>query len=62
MVSTAIIAPYLEGLDFPATKQEIIDYVEPKDPPADIVEILEKLPEETYFSLASLWQAIGDVE
>lgn len=59
MVSTAKVSQYLEGIDFPANKQQLIDYAHDNDAPQDVLDILQKLPEGRYFSMAGVWEAIG---
>ena len=65
MVSTATVAQYLEGLDFPASKQEIIDYAEERNAPPDVLDALSRMPEPRdgkYYSMASVWDAVGEIE
>lgn len=61
MVSVAMIAEYLEGLDFPATKREILDYAEDRNAPPDVMDALQEMPEPKegkYYSIASIWDAV----
>jgi hypothetical protein len=61
MVSVAAVAQYLEGLDFPATKKEILDYAEDRNAPPDVMEALQQMPEPIggkYYSIASIWDAV----
>ncbi|MHB0914004.1 MAG: DUF2795 domain-containing protein [Armatimonadota bacterium] len=65
MVSTATISQYLEGLDFPATKQEMIDYAEDRNAPPDVLDTLSNLPEPSggkFYSMADVWDAVGEIE
>ncbi len=62
MAATETISQYLEGIDFPATKQDFIDYVERREAPKEVLDILEDLPEGTYYSMAALWDAVGEIE
>ncbi len=59
MVSTAKISQFLEGLDFPANKQQIIDYAYDNNAPQDVLDMLKQLPEAIYYSMAGVWEAIG---
>lgn len=65
MVSVAMIAEYLEGLDFPATKREILDYAEDRNAPPDVMDALQEMPEPKegkYYSIASIWDAVVSPE
>lgn len=62
MVSTAMISDYLEGLDFPATKQEIVDYAEERSAPDELLDALDLMLEPSdgyFFSITSVWDAAG---
>lgn len=60
-MSTAAISQYLEGIDFPADKRQIIAHVERRNAPELIVETLKKMPGEKYSSMAGIWHAVGKV-
>ncbi|MDA8218007.1 MAG: DUF2795 domain-containing protein [Chloroflexota bacterium] len=62
MVSTAKVSQFLEGLDFPATKQQCIDYARQHNAPQDVMDVLHRLPDRQYFSMAGIWDAMGDIE
>ena len=61
MVSTAKVSQFLEGLDFPVNKQQIIDFAMDNNAPQDVLDILRQMPEGRYFSMAGIWEAIGRV-
>ncbi len=61
MVSTAIIAQYLEGCSFPCSRQELINFARSKNAPNDVLNTLQLLPDRTYNSMAGVWDAIGEV-
>ena len=62
MVSTAKVSQFLEGLDFPATKQECVEYAHRRNAPQDVMDVLHRLPDRQYFSMAGIWDAIGNLE
>lgn len=65
MVSIAMVSQYLEGVDFPASRQEVIDCAEDRNAPPDVIEGLESMPEPRdgrYYSMAAVWDAIGELE
>jgi len=61
MVSTATIAQYLAGCDFPCSRQDLIDFARGKNAPNDVLNALNQLPDRTFNSMASVWDAIGEV-
>lgn len=64
MVSTAVVSQYLEGLDFPATKQEIIEYAEDRNATSNVLDALDFLPDPPdgkFYSIAAVWDAIGEI-
>ena len=61
MVSTAAISQYLEGLDFPVSKQDVVQFVQRKNAPSQIIDTLQKMPGEQYSSMAGIWHAVGRI-
>lgn len=64
MVSTAVVSQYLEGLDFPASKNEIVNYAEERNASPEVLNALDKTPEPMdgrYYSMAAVWDALGEV-
>lgn len=59
MVSAAKVSQFLEGIEFPANKQQIIDHARNKNAPGDVLHVLNQIPEGTYFSMAKIWEAMG---
>ncbi|HPP74596.1 MAG TPA: DUF2795 domain-containing protein [Armatimonadota bacterium] len=45
------VKKYLEGLSFPASKSEIINHLEEKNAPDNILSIAEKIPDKAYNSI-----------
>jgi hypothetical protein len=60
MVSNAVIAEVLKGLDFPATKQQCVDYAKKRDAPKEVVETLQRMPTERINNMADVFHAIGE--
>lgn len=48
------VEQHLIGLEFPADRDEIIEYVENHDTPDEIVDLLYRLPEKNYSSPADI--------
>lgn len=59
MVSTAKVMQFLEGINFPANRQQVIDYAKDNNAPQDVIEMLQRLPEGIYYSMAGVLDAIG---
>ncbi len=61
LVSTAAIAQSLRGLSFPCTKQECVTHARKRSAPREVVDLLERMPDRRFASMADVWSAIGDV-
>ena len=59
MVSTAVVSEVLKGLDFPADKQQCVDYAKRRNAPKEVIEALERMPNVKFDSMAGVWHAIG---
>ncbi|MHB1417406.1 MAG: DUF2795 domain-containing protein [Chloroflexota bacterium] len=62
MVSTATIAQYLQGIDFPASKQDCLQLARQRNAPHDVLDTLNRLPDRQYYSMAGVFDAVGEVE
>jgi predicted secreted protein len=60
--SPANITHFLDGLDFPATKDELIDHAEDNNAPQEVLDVLEQLPDQEYSSMADVMSGVGQVE
>ncbi len=61
MVSMTAIAQYLEGIDFPATKGDVLLFAHEHNAPLDVIDALERMPEGTFHSMAGIWDAVGEI-
>jgi len=59
MGSIANYKQYLEGLDFPASKMDIIDHLQDKNAPDTIISIAEKIPDKVYDNMDDV---VGEVK
>ena len=50
---TSVMA-FLEGIEFPCYKQDVIDSAEMNDAPEEVFDVLELLPDEQYESMSKL--------
>ncbi|HEY3374669.1 MAG TPA: DUF2795 domain-containing protein [Candidatus Aquicultor sp.] len=58
MVSTSKISQFLEGIAFPANKQDILSYAQDQGAPQDVLGALRQLPDSKYFSMAGVQEAV----
>jgi hypothetical protein len=52
------VAQYLQGLQFPATRDRLIGYAIGRNAPEDVVEILQQLPNREFNSLNTVWDTL----
>ena len=52
---------YLKGLDFPASKAQVIDKAKANDAPERVMKVLKKLEDEKYKNMPGLLEAVGDI-
>jgi 5,10-methylene-tetrahydrofolate dehydrogenase/methenyl tetrahydrofolate cyclohydrolase len=56
------IQKHLKGVDYPATKQQLIEHAKQQKADEDVLSILEQLPDDQEFSNPTdLNKAIGDI-
>lgn len=60
--SPANIAEQLGGIDFPASKQDLVQHAQQGGTDGDAMEIIEQMPERTYNSMADVMKGVGEVE
>ena len=57
--STGAIAQSLSGIDFPCNRQKLVDWARKNNADQDIVQVLEKLLDEQYVSMADVFKGVG---
>lgn len=60
--NTAEAAEYLKGIDFPADRSKIVQYAQSHQAPHNLIEVLEKMPETEYTSMADVFQGFGQAK
>jgi hypothetical protein len=60
--STATIAQTLSGIDFPADKRKLVEYARKNKADNDVIQVLEKMPDEKYTSMADVFKGVGMTE
>ncbi len=61
-VSPAAIARVLHGIDFPKSKNEVVDYARQHlggQTDTDLISILERLPDQQFKSMADIERSVG---
>jgi hypothetical protein len=53
------IAYHLDGLQFPASKREVIEHAKRTDAEAEVLELLERLPEREYADIPDVMTGIA---
>lgn len=53
---------YLEGVDFPATKQELIDAADQADAPQEVIEVLQSIDGEQFADLDEVEEALDSAD
>jgi len=61
-VSPAIVERYLGGMHYPAEKQNLVSNAKGKGAPNDVMDLINKLPDETYNSPIDITKEIGKIE
>lgn len=62
-VSPAQIQERLDGVDYPASKQDLIDHVKnSKGDNQEVVEVMNKLPDKDYNSPVDVSKEVGQIE
>ncbi len=52
--SPAAVVDFLEGIQYPCSKADILEHVEQRGAPQMVIEALERLPERQYYDLAQV--------
>lgn len=61
-VSPAQIEKYLKGIDFPSSKQSLINHAKQNNAPDDVMQLLQRMPDKEYGSAADIAREIGKLE
>ena len=54
-----VVQDYLNGVDYPCDKQDLIEFAEDQDAPDYVLEILEQIPEREYQSAGDVTRGMG---
>ncbi|MDV2991397.1 MAG: hypothetical protein N4J56_001051 [Chroococcidiopsis sp. SAG 2025] len=53
---------HLKGMEYPASKQDIVDYAKQQGADNNAIAVLEQLPEEEYETPTDVNKAVGEVQ
>jgi hypothetical protein len=53
------VETYLRGIDFPATKDDLIDCARENQAPGDVLHVLDKLDDKEYRSVVDITEEVG---
>ncbi len=62
MVSAAEVLQYLKGIDFPVGKDGLVKKARDNHAPVEVINLLNKLPDQKFRSAVDINIAIGDIE
>ncbi|MGI5917594.1 MAG: DUF2795 domain-containing protein [Anaerolineae bacterium] len=52
---------YLKGLQYPASKEDIIQRIKDSDAPNEVIEFMQRLPDQEYKSPIDISRAVGQL-
>jgi len=58
--SPANVATYLKGIDYPANKQDLLQHARQNGTEQDVVDVLERMPEQQYGNMADVMKGYGE--
>jgi len=53
---------HLKGVDYPASKQDLVKHAKQQGADKDALSVLEQLPDEQYETPADVSKAVGEIE
>lgn len=62
VVNPVQIQKFLKGVDYPASKQDLIEHAKEQGADENVFSTLEQMPDEQYETPADVSKAIGNIE
>ncbi|MBE9166999.1 DUF2795 domain-containing protein [Pleurocapsales cyanobacterium LEGE 06147] len=62
VVNPVQVQKFLKGVDYPASKQDLIEHAKQQGADENVCSTLEQLPDEEFETPAAVSKAIGDIE
>jgi Protein of unknown function (DUF2795) len=60
--SPANITHHLKGIQFPASKRDLVRHAESNDADEEVLGVIRDMPDEAYESMADVMKGVGKVE
>ncbi|WP_119460778.1 DUF2795 domain-containing protein [Rhodospirillaceae bacterium SYSU D60014] len=60
--SPANVAHHLSGIDFPASKQDLVRHAKEKNADQEVIQVLDQMPDQDYGNMADVMKGVGKVE
>jgi hypothetical protein len=60
--NTAVVAQALHGIDFPADKSKLAEWARKNNADQDVLQVIEKMPETRYTSMADVFKGVGEAK
>lgn len=61
-VSTAELEKYLKGMDYPARKDDLMQKARDNHAPHDVIDLIERLPDQDFHSPVDVNKAVGKLK
>jgi hypothetical protein len=61
-VSPVDIAHALKGVDFPASRRDLVKHARSHKAGTDTIQVMEQLPDHEYRNMADVMKGVGEVE
>ncbi|MEW6495732.1 MAG: DUF2795 domain-containing protein [Cyanobacteriota bacterium] len=62
VVNPVQVQKFLKGVDYPASKQDLIEHAKQQGADENVCSTLEQMPDEEFETPADVSKAIGDIE
>jgi hypothetical protein len=60
--SPANVAHHLSGIDFPASKQDLVKHAKEKNADQEVIQVLDQMPDQDYGGMADVMKGVGKIE
>ena len=61
-VSPAEVEEHLSGIDYPASKQDLVQHARNQNAPNEVIQVLEQMPDRDCNSAADVAKGVGKIE
>ena len=60
--SPANVQKYLHGADYPATRKDLLDQARRNDAPDEVMDVIQRMPDQEFGGPQEVMKAYGDIE